>query len=134
MHNFEISMANEIKAFTQSLFKDIDLSNVRFLSAIGCNRGALGECFVYADDNNIIDRIRILLYADEIAEDALALGIEYNTYLIETIYHELIHAMHAIIHDGLDEMHEQSHLHHGELWDSFIVIGRNKGIINRSEI
>ena len=66
--------------------------------------------------------IRILAEVDE---------IDLEQAVIETVYHEWIHYVHAIAHAVNYDM---MMCHDGELWDSMITIGMAKGFIHRKDI
>lgn len=130
----ELQMANEMKAYVEGLF-DLDMSCVRFMAGIGTNTDACAQCFVYGDtESGELEYIRIVLYIDEMKENAEYEGMEYDDYIRECVFHELIHAMHAIVYTGTPIMQEMCETHEGEFWDDLVEVGMSAGLITREAI
>ena len=130
----EIERANQMKAYLEGLLQ-VDLSCVKFLCATGIGAEACAQCFVYTDvETGWLERIRIVLYLDDIKDSAEYEGMDEEVYLNESIYHELIHAIHAVVYNGQADMYDQVMSHEGKLWNDLVTIGLSEEIITREAI
>ena len=88
-----------------------------------------GQMVVYGNDE--MEYAHLNLDMDNINRLADIDNIDKEQALLETIYHEWIHYIHAIAHA---DSYALMMTHEGELWDSMITIGMDNGFIHRKGI